>query len=183
MLGGVGWLLFVLFVALPFVDLVLLLRVGDLLGFWPTVLLTLGMGALGAWLSKREGLRVWRAWTQALAELRTHEQGIIDGVLVIAGGALLMAPGVLTDVVGFAFLIPLSRRWIARGVRAAIDRRIRRGQVRIVQSSFVSIPFESPESPASGPPGVVDTTGESVGEPPDDPKSLRAKHDDGDGPR
>jgi UPF0716 protein FxsA len=155
MLRSVGWLLFVLFVALPFVDLVLLLRVGSLLGFWPTVALTLAMGALGAWLAKREGLRVWRAWSLALSELRAPEQGIIDGVLVIAGGALLMAPGVLTDVVGFAFLIPPTRKQIAALVRRAVDRRIARGSIHVVTSGF------GPFSPGGGE-GVVDTPGEGV---------------------
>ena len=151
-----GWLLFVLFVALPFVDLVLLLRVGELLGFWPTVALTIGTGVFGAWLAKREGLRVWRAWTRALAELRTPDQGIIDGVLVIAGGALLMAPGVLTDLVGFVFLLPPSRRLVAGVVRRAVDRRIARGHLHVVTTGFD--PFPSGES------GLVETTGESIDE-------------------
>lgn len=157
-----GWLLFALFVVLPFVDLVLLLRVGGLIGFWPTVALTVGTGALGAWLAKREGSRVWRAWTRALAELRTPEQGIIDGVLVIAGGALLMAPGVLTDLVGLSFLIPPTRRLVARLVRAAVDRRIASGRIHVVTSGFV-------DAGAGGSPSgeVVDTTGESVGEAPE----------------
>lgn len=164
-----GWLLFVLFVALPFVDLVLLLRVGAVLGFWPTVALTLAMGALGAWLTKREGLRVWRAWTRALAELRPPEQGVIDGVLVIAGGALLMAPGVLTDVVGFVFLIPPTRKLVAGLVRRAVDRRIARGQIHVVSAGFG--PLDGFEQRPSD--GVVDTTGESVGEAPELPGPPR----------
>lgn len=170
-----AWLLFVLFVALPFADLVLLLRVGSFLGFWPTVALTIGMGALGAWLAKREGLRVWRAWTRALAELRPPEQGIIDGVLVIAGGALLMAPGVLTDVVGFVFLIPPTRRLVAGLVRRAVDRRIERGQIHVVSAGFGPGfgPTVDPFAADAGAPprdqGVVETTGESVGEAPELP--------------
>lgn len=163
-----GWLLFVLFVALPFADLVLLLRVGSLFGFWPTVALTLAMGALGAWLAKREGLRVWRAWTRALGELRAPEQGIIDGVLVIAGGALLMAPGVLTDVVGFAFLIPPTRKLIAGLVRRGVDRRIARGQLHVVTTGFGPVAPDGRDDPGRGA-GVVETTGESV----DDPASRR----------
>ena len=88
-----SYVLFVIFVVLPFVDLALLLRVGDLIGFWPTVALTLASAVLGAWLAKREGLRVLRAWRRAIEELRMPDEGIIDGVLVIAGGALLAAPG------------------------------------------------------------------------------------------
>lgn len=106
---------------------------------------------------------MWRAWTRALAELRTPEQGIIDGVLVIAGGALLMAPGVLTDVVGLSFLIPPTRRLVARLVRAAVERRIASGRIHVVTSGFGSI-----DAAGGGPGGdVVDTTGESVGEAPE----------------
>lgn len=166
-----GPALFVIFVVVPFVDLVLLLRIGSFLGFWPTVALTLAMGALGAWLAKREGLRVWRAWRQALAELRPPEQGIIDGVLVIAGGALLAAPGVLTDVVGMSFLVPFTRRMIAGLVRRAVDRRIERGQLRVV-SSTTFIPFDPGAAERDHGPDLVETSGEAVDEPVEPDKQL-----------
>lgn len=171
---SVGWLLFVLFIVLPFVDLVLLLRVGGLIGFFPTVLLTFATGGFGAWLAKREGLRVWRAWTRALAELRAPEQGIIDGVLVIAGGALLMAPGVLTDLIGLAFLLPLTRKLIARPLRAWATRRIERAQVRLVETPVMPFDLGGDAMRATGDVvdttgDVVDTTGESLGEVPELP--------------
>lgn len=168
-----GLALFVIFVVVPFVDLVLLLRIGSFFGFWPTVALTLGMGALGAWLAKREGLRVWRAWRQALAELRPPEQGIIDGVLVIAGGALLAAPGVITDVVGLTFLVPVTRRLVAGLVRRAVDRKIQRGQLHVVTStSFVPFDVDAGGSSSARGPDLVETSGEAVDEPEEPPKRL-----------
>jgi UPF0716 protein FxsA len=164
--------LFLLFVVVPFVDLVLLLRIGSLVGFWPTIAFTIAMGMLGAWLAKREGLRVWRAWRQALAELRTPDEGIIDGVLVIAGGALLITPGLITDFAGFLLLIPFTRRLAARLVRRAVDRRIASGRLQVMSATTFT-PFEGLDDEGVARPddgGVVDTTGESVGEVPELPR-------------
>jgi UPF0716 protein FxsA len=101
------------FLVVPLVELWLLLRVGDVIGFWPTVGLVVAMAVLGAWLAKREGLRVLQSWQRALAEFRVPEEGVTSGVLVLVGAVLLMTPGVLTDLVGIAFLVPASRRLIA----------------------------------------------------------------------
>ena len=80
------WLI-VLFVVVPLAELYLLLLVGSLIGFWPTVGLTLVTGIVGGALAKHEGLRVWRAWRRSLSELKPPETGVIDGVLVLLGGA------------------------------------------------------------------------------------------------
>jgi len=163
--------LFLLFVVIPFVDLVLLLRVGSLVGFWPTIAFTIAMGMLGAWLAKREGLRVWRAWRQALAELRTPDEGIIDGVLVIAGGALLITPGLITDFAGFLLLVPFTRRLAARLVRRAVDRRIASGRLQVMSTTTFT-QFDDFQEGDAHPSdnAVVDTTGESIGEAPELPR-------------
>jgi UPF0716 protein FxsA len=108
----VRWLA-VAFLVVPLVELWLLLRVGDVIGFWPTVALVVAMAVLGAWLAKREGLRVLQSWQRALAEFRVPDEGVTSGVLVLVGAVLLMTPGVLTDLVGIVFLVPATRRLIA----------------------------------------------------------------------
>lgn len=158
---GVAVWFFILFVVLPFVDLFVLLQIGDLIGFWPTLGLTLLSGMLGGYLAKREGTRVFRAWRDAIREFRTPEQGIIDGVLVFLGAGLLMAPGVLTDVIGFLFLIPVTRRRIAQRIRQRVDARIARGDIRVITTSSA---FEGFGGPMSGRPDVVDTSGEALDE-------------------
>jgi UPF0716 protein FxsA len=124
--------LFLLFTAVPLLDLWLLLAIGDVIGFWPTVGLVLLTGFAGAALARAEGLRVLGAWRAALAAGRLPEEGVLSGVLVLVGAVLLVTPGVITDVVGLALLVPASRRLVARGVRAWLGRQIRSGRIRIV---------------------------------------------------
>lgn len=114
--------LFLLFTIVPFIELFLLMQVGDLVGFWPTVAMILLTGITGAWLAKREGLRVLREYQQALAEMRMPEEGLTSALLVLVGGALMVAPGVLTDVTGILLMIPPVRRVVARWVEAYVKK-------------------------------------------------------------
>jgi UPF0716 protein FxsA len=122
----VRWLA-LLFLIVPFVELWLLLRVGDLVGFWPTMGLVLATALLGAWLAKSEGLRVLRDWQGALAQGRLPEEGITSSLLVLVGAVLLATPGVLTDAVGILFLVPPTRRIAARWIAAYVQKRITTG--------------------------------------------------------
>lgn len=124
--------LVLLFTIVPLVELYLLLFLGNLMGFWPTVLLVLLTGVVGAWLAKREGLRVFRKYQNALGEGRMPEEGVLGGLLVLVGGVLLVTPGVLTDLTGLALLFPPTRRIIAAQMRARFEKKIRDGSVRVV---------------------------------------------------
>ncbi len=110
-------LLFVLFTALPFLEIYLLLRIGQRLGLGGTLALVVVTGLLGAFLAKREGLKALRQWRQAIAEMRLPEEGLASGVLILAGGILLLTPGVITDVMGLACLFPPTRRLLAGVLR------------------------------------------------------------------
>jgi UPF0716 protein FxsA len=127
--------LFVLFVLLWF-----LLWIGGVVGFWPTLALTLAVAALGAFLGKREGLKVLRQWRDAMSQARMPEEGLVSAALVLAGAVLLTAPGVLTDIVGLVLLVPASRRPIAKLVRAALEGRMQRaveqGRIQVNVVSF-----------------------------------------------
>ncbi|MFW5921071.1 MAG: FxsA family protein [Polyangiales bacterium] len=149
--------LLLLFTAVPLVELYLLLLVGSLLGFWPTVGIVLLTGMVGAWLAKSEGLRVLRRWQAALGEGRVPEEGVLDGLLVLVGGVLLVTPGVLTDVLGLALLVSPSRRAIARVVRRRVERKIEQGQIRVV--SYGPGMGERPPEPRRR---FIDAEGEEV---------------------
>lgn len=125
------WLL-LLFIVVPLVELYLLLFVGSQIGFWPTVAIVLVTGALGAALAKREGLRVWHSYREALSQGRLPDEGIVGGLLVLLGGALLVTPGMLTDVVGFCLLLPVSRHFVANHIRAAIASKLDQGVVQVI---------------------------------------------------
>jgi UPF0716 protein FxsA len=153
----VRWLL-VLFVVVPLVELYLLLWIGSFIGFWPTVAIVLGTGLLGSALAKREGIKVWRAWRRSLETFTPPEQGVVDGVLVLIGGALLITPGVLTDMLGLMLLVPTTRGLVAARVRRAIDRRIAAGQIHVMQNGLDEAWGVRPDVGAD----VVETHGEET---------------------
>ncbi len=145
----------------PLLDLVLLVWLGRQLGFWQTVALTAVAGAVGAALAKREGLRVWREFRAALEHMKPPERGVLDGVLVLLGAALLVMPGILSDVAGVLLLIPVTRAWLARPIKRAVDRRLQAGQLRIMNGPWPGqAPADGWRGPKAG--GVVTTVGESV---------------------
>lgn len=125
-----------LFTIIPLVELYLLLWMGSVVGFWPTVGIVLVTATIGGWLAKREGLRVWNEWHKALAEMRMPEDGIISGLLVLIGGVLLITPGVLTDITGLSLLFPPTRRVLAKWLEGYAERRFKGGpsvmNVRVV---------------------------------------------------
>lgn len=119
--------LFLLLVLIPLVDIYVLTLINGQIGFLNTLALVIATGLLGAWFVRLEGRRVWHGYTRALAEGRMPEEGFLGGVLLLLGGALLIAPGVLTDLVGIVLLVPWSRRRLARLLQPSLMRRIQRG--------------------------------------------------------
>ncbi|HSC20518.1 MAG TPA: FxsA family protein [Solirubrobacterales bacterium] len=111
-------LLILLFIVVPVAELYVIIKVGELIGVWPTLALLLADALLGSWLLKHEGRGAWRRFNQALAERRFPGREVADGALIIVGGTLLLTPGFLTDIVGVFLLLPptraISRRLLKR---------------------------------------------------------------------
>ena len=101
-----------LFVGIPLLELFLLTRVSAILGFGPTVLLVIVTGVVGSRLARSQGARVWTRIQQELAAGRIPTREGVDALLVLAAGLMLVTPGVLTDAVGLAFLLPFVRNAI-----------------------------------------------------------------------
>ena len=107
-------LLVVALIVVPLLEIYVLTRVGALLGLVPTLVLLLVVSLLGAALLRKEGRRTWRALQGALATGKLPTREIADGGLVVFGGALLLTPGFLTDIVGLACVLPGSRAVMRR---------------------------------------------------------------------
>lgn len=105
------WLavVFVLLLVVPVIEIAVIVAVGKVIGGWQTLLLLVLESLLGAWLVRREGARAWDALRTALNTGRMPSRELADAALVLVGGTLLLAPGFVTDVVGFFFVIPLTR--------------------------------------------------------------------------
>jgi UPF0716 protein FxsA len=101
--------LFLLFVVMPIVELAVIIKVGAVLGVLNTIALLLLMGALGSWLVKREGIGVLRRVQRAIDEGRVPTAELVDGLLILIGGALLIAPGFISDVLGLSLMLPPVR--------------------------------------------------------------------------
>lgn len=125
-----------LFILVPLAELVLLIEIGRAVGLWPTVGLVVLTGVAGAALARREGLRTIVAFQGALQEGRLPRTELMDGVAVLVGGALLLTPGLITDVLGFVLLLPPSRRWVRQAARRSLERRIREGTLQVVVFPF-----------------------------------------------
>jgi UPF0716 protein FxsA len=116
--------LLALFIVVPLAELYVILKVGQAIGPLWTILLLLADSVLGSMLLRAQGRAVWRRFNAALAEGRMPHREVIDGVLVIFGGAFLITPGFLTDVIGLALLLPPSRALIRRLVVRRLGRRV-----------------------------------------------------------
>jgi UPF0716 protein FxsA len=115
-------LLVVIFIVVPLAELYVILKVGDSIGWAPTLLILAADSILGSVLLKSQGRQVWRRFNEATAAGRIPHSEIIDGVLIIFGGAFLITPGFLTDILGLFFLIPPTRALFRRMVRGTIER-------------------------------------------------------------
>lgn len=123
-------ILLVLFVVVPLAELYLLLWLGRTTGFAATLAVTLLSGLVGSALAKHQGLGAYRAWRRSLDSLTPPEVGLVEGMLILAGAILLLTPGLLSDVVGFVCLIPWTRRWLAKRIKARIEVRLAASTVR-----------------------------------------------------
>ena len=95
------WVLVVLLLVVPTLEIAVIIAVGKVIGAWPTLLLLVAESALGAWLVKREGARTWSALNAALSSGRMPSRQLADAALVLVGGTLLLTPGFVTDLFGF----------------------------------------------------------------------------------
>jgi UPF0716 protein FxsA len=106
--------LFLGFLIVPVLEIWLLIQIGSVIGGWSTVALLIVGSLLGAWLVRREGRRAWRSLQEALQSGRMPDRELADGALILAGGALLLTPGFITDVFGFLFILPFTRPLMRR---------------------------------------------------------------------
>jgi UPF0716 protein FxsA len=116
--------LLALFILVPLAELYVILKVGEAIGALWTILLLAADSVLGSLLLRAQGRSVWRRFNAALAEGKMPHREVLDGVLVIFGGAFLITPGFITDLVGLLLLVPPTRAVIRRLLVRRLGRRI-----------------------------------------------------------
>lgn len=121
-----GPLIVLAFLLVPIVEIYVIIQVGQLIGPLPTVALLIVESLIGAWLLKREGRAAWAALQVAVSSGRLPARELVDAGLVLVGGTLLLAPGFLTDVVGFFCILPPTRPLARRLLLWLMVRRVAR---------------------------------------------------------
>src|ERR1700704_5539296 len=112
-------LLVLIFIVLPIAELYVIIQVGGLIGAGPTIAILILDSLIGAWLWRHQGRAACGRFNEALQEGRVPAREVLDGTLIIFGGALLITPGFISDVVGILLLFPPTRA-IVRGTLVAV---------------------------------------------------------------
>ena len=128
-----------LFLVVPIVELAVIIQVGQAIGVIDTLALLVVISLAGAWLVRREGMGVVRRIQHQMVAGQVPGTELVDGLLILLGGALLLTPGFVTDAVGLSLLLPPVRA----AVRAVVARRLRH---RVIASRYDTLgdPYEGP---------------------------------------
>lgn len=111
------YLLTVLFIVVPILELKLLIALSERIGFAETVAIVIVTGIVGAQLARSQGIRVMLGIQQDLETGKMPGDKILSGALVLVGGVLLITPGIMTDLVGLSLMVPFFRSFLATFIK------------------------------------------------------------------
>lgn len=150
---GLGWwLLLIIMFGTPILEIWVLIQVGQRIGAGWTIGLLLAAAVLGVWVIKRAGVRAWRSVSAAVNQGEMPGKSIADGALVLLGGALLVAPGLMTDVVGLILIVPVTRALVRLLLVRTMGRRL---TVMSAAAAAAGNPFTTHDRPGASRQGPV----------------------------
>lgn len=112
--------LFLMFLAVPLIEIALFIQVGGLIGLWPTLGIVILTAMLGTWLVRTQGSLAISQLRGTFRDLRDPTEPLAHGAMILLAGALLLTPGFFTDAMGFLLLAPPVRRAVYRFLKARI---------------------------------------------------------------
>lgn len=159
-----------IFIVVPIIEMVVLIEVGGIIGALPTVGLVVLTATLGIWLLRLEGLATLARVQEKLARGEIPGTELLEGIMLLVGGALLLTPGFVTDAIGFTCILPGLRRPIARWM-------LNRGILSTIQI-VSSGPGQSGPGPSGpGRPGPGNNSGS---QPPNSPTTIEGEFSEND---
>ena len=120
--------LILLFTVIPLVELYLLIQVGRYLGSFQTIMIVLITGIIGGLLARSQGLSVQRQIRVDLQSGIIPTDSLIDGCFILIAGALLITPGMITDIFGFVLMVPFFRGWLKKRLKGVLKRKFESGR-------------------------------------------------------
>ena len=118
-----------LFTVVPLIELYLLIQVGKYLGVLPTIAVVFITGIMGGLLARSQGLSIYRRIQMDLQNGTIPTDSLIDGLFILIAGALLITPGLITDIVGFLVMIPGFRGWLRKRIKERFRQKLEAGQM------------------------------------------------------
>lgn len=164
-------ILLLLFIIIPVLEMWLLITVGQQLGALPTIGLVLLTAVIGVNLLKSQSMSTLSRAQQRVSEGGVPAQEMLEGLALGVGGALLLTPGFFTDAIGFACLIPQSRRWIASKL---VHKVLVSGMVGGVSTS--GGPFSGPRADSQGPAGPFSGSSDGLSQSSDGPNVIEGEY-------
>lgn len=128
--------LMLLFTVVPIIELALLIKLGQHIGVGYTIAVVLITGVAGAYLARTQGVSILRRIRWELEEGRVPGNQIVDGLCVLIGGAMLLTPGLITDLTGFMLVIPVTRIAIREWLKSRFRRMIETGNITFYWSRW-----------------------------------------------
>lgn len=116
--------LLLLFTLVPLIELALLIKLGQMTSLTITIGAVILTGLVGAHLARREGLKTWTRIQHNINQGISPADDMVDGLLILIAGAVLITPGLLTDLAGFSLLVPAVRKWFKRKLSQQFQKRI-----------------------------------------------------------
>ncbi len=126
--------LFLLFTIVPAIELFLIIKVGQVIGAFNTILFIIFTGVVGAYYARQQGFLVFSNIQWKMSQGDVPGEDLINGAMLLVGGALLITPGFLTDFSGFSLIFPPTREAIKVVVRRHLERKLRDGEVRVYRA-------------------------------------------------
>ncbi|MBE1289890.1 MAG: FxsA family protein [Rhodobacteraceae bacterium] len=112
--------LFVLFLAIPLIEIGLFIQIGGFIGLWPTLAVVVVTAILGTWLVRSQGSLALSQIRASFNELNDPTEPLAHGAMILIAGALLLTPGFFTDAIGFSLLVPPVRQFLILQVKSRI---------------------------------------------------------------
>lgn len=117
-------ILFLLFAAMPIIEIAILVQVGGIIGGWNTIALVIVTAFVGAFLVRREGLHTLQTAQQKMQQNTIPGRELVEGMMLVVAGILLVTPGFITDILGFLFVLPGSRHYLASHISKHMQMRV-----------------------------------------------------------
>jgi UPF0716 protein FxsA len=145
----------VIFVVFPLLELALLIKAGETIGFWPTIGLLAAAAVSGFIVIRQQGLSMVGRMFATMNEGKLTFEPLLDGYALIMAGFLLIAPGFLSDALALLLLVPPLRRWGIRrafpGLSGGSEGARARSNGRVIEATYERLDEDGGDKPGKGP--------------------------------